>query len=38
MQEIFPEGEKETKLRSNPNENIPSLLHKEQKWEMEVEM
>ena len=29
---------KETKLRSNPNENSPSLLHKEQKWEMEVEM
>ena len=28
---------KETELRSNPNENIPSLLHKEQKWEMEVE-
>lgn len=24
---------KETKLRSNPNENIPSLLHKEWKWE-----
>ena len=28
---------KGTELRSNPNENIPSLLHKEQKWEMEVE-